>query len=101
MELKGTCFVVECRTGCTCCNYENHYRGPFSNREAAEAAVKTFQDYKIIASQYAPNGSYSISEHSCELLPDGRLIVAERFVYPEFVDGNPMADESVMDGFNG
>ncbi len=80
---EQTCFLIECRTGCTCCSDENHYRGPFSTREIAERAVKTYEDIRLLASQYAERGRYSIEEVSLELLPDGRMIIGGDRVWKE------------------
>lgn len=71
----GTCYLIECRTGCTCCADENHHRGPFSTREVAEKAKEAYLDMRLLASQYADRGVYHISEASLELLPDGRMII--------------------------
>lgn len=78
-------FVIKCSTGCSCCNSENHYRGPWSTQVAAEEAQRSFVEMKLLASQYAPNGRYYISRHDGELLPDGRVICAGR-VLPGFLD---------------
>jgi hypothetical protein len=80
---EQTCFLIECRTGCTCCSDENHYRGPFSTREIAENAVKAYEDIRLLASQYAERGRYSIEEASLELLPDGRMIIGGDRVWKE------------------
>ena len=72
-EVKG--YVVYCTTGCSCCSSENHYRGPFSTREAAEAASDGYSKDKVLASQYARNGQYDIEVHDAEILPDGRVII--------------------------
>lgn len=72
-ELKG--YVIHCTTGCTCCSSENHFRGPFSTREIAEAKADVYHKEKVLASQYARNGRYRIEEFEAEVLPDGRVIV--------------------------
>lgn len=73
--MTDTCYLIECRTGCTCCASENHYRGPFSTKEAAEKAKEAYLDMRLLASQYAERGRYTIEEASLELLPDGRMII--------------------------
>ncbi len=72
---EATCFLIYCRTGCTCCSYENHYRGPFSTREIAEKAAAAYADMRLLSSQYAERGKYDIEERSLEILPDGRMII--------------------------
>lgn len=68
-------YVIECRTGCSCCASENHYRGPYSSREVAEKRAAYFHETRLLASQYARNGVYHINEVDVEVLPDGRIIV--------------------------
>ena len=77
-------FLIECRTGCSCCSSENHHRGPFRTREEAEKAVQRFREVRLIASQYAPNGVYNIEEIAAEQLPDGRLILDNRIVVQDW-----------------
>lgn len=81
MSNEDTCFLIYCRTGCTCCSDENHYRGPFSSRPAAERAVQAYEKMSLLASQYAPNGRYDIEEATLEWLPDGRMIINEDRVW--------------------
>lgn len=88
------CYVVWCTTGCSCCSYENHFRGPFSTHEAAEAAIVVFKDKRLLASQYSKTGHYYIEPRSVEHMPDGRLIIAEEFVVPGFVDDDPLCDDA-------
>ena len=85
-------YIIYCSTGCTCCSYENHYRGPFSSREKAEEARKSYRELPLLASQYARKGNYDISEYEAEAeqLPDGRIIVEDR-VFPGFID-QPLED---------
>jgi hypothetical protein len=71
----GTCYLIECRTGCTCCADENHYRGPFSTREIAQKAVEAYEQIPLLASQFAARGRYTIEEAGFEKLPDGRMII--------------------------
>jgi hypothetical protein len=78
-------FIIECRTGCSCCAYENHYRGPYSSREVADAVAKRFYDNKLLASQYARNGVYDVQEYDAEILPDGRIII-DNTVFANFMD---------------
>lgn len=80
-----TLFLIECRTGCTCCSNENHYRGPYSTRQIAEKRVEEFKAMPLLASQYARQGRYEIEEHEAEQLPDGRLICGSK-VYEGFKD---------------
>jgi len=75
---KAKAFLVEARTGCTCCSRENHYRGPYKTRSEAESAIVLFKSIPLVASQYSKTGQYVIEEHDAEILPDGRLIVQSR-----------------------
>jgi hypothetical protein len=79
--------LIECRTGCTCCSYENHYRGPYCSTEDAKRRIESFlsKDSKFfpLASQYARQGNYSVREFDYEQLPDGRIILAGERVFPE------------------
>jgi hypothetical protein len=61
-------FFVECRTGCSCCASENHHRGPFSTEEIAIERALGYQEQKLLASQYAPNGLYNIEKHKAIIL---------------------------------
>lgn len=81
-------YFIHCSTGCTCCSYENHIRGPVSSLEAAKKAVKTYHEISLLSSQYARTGVYEISEHEAEQLPDGRII-AQNFVFDGFNDEYP------------
>jgi len=78
-----TLYRIECRTGCTCCSSENHYRGFYPSREEAKARIDRFNQGidNPLASQYARYGVYGIEACEAEQLPDGRLIVDDR-VYP-------------------
>jgi len=79
--------LIECRTGCTCCSSDNHYRGPYKTVDDAKRRIASFlaPDSKFwpVASQYAHRGNYSVQEVEAEQLPDGRIIVGESRVYPE------------------
>lgn len=92
MEQNQTkAFMIHCTTGCSCCREDNHYCGPFSDRDIAKYWAKEFHDKKKLASQYAPNGCYDISEHDAEILPDGRLIIGNT-VFPGWADENGWND---------
>ena len=80
-------FMIHCTTGCTCCSNKNHYCGPFSTRKIAEEYEGRFRSSKKLASQYAPNGHYHISEHLAEVLPDGRVII-DCHIFPGWADEN-------------
>jgi hypothetical protein len=79
-------FLIYCSTGCSCCNNENHYRGPFSTKEIAEARLPQYRDLQILASQYSARGNYSVSgPFKGEQLPDNRII-GDETVYRGFAD---------------
>lgn len=79
-----TVWSIECRTGCSCCSYENHTRGLYLTHEEAERRRDKFHSMPLLASQYSKTGVYHIRGHEAEKLPDGRLIVdGKRVVPPE------------------
>ena len=59
-------YVIYCSTGCTCCAYDNHYRGFYETKEAADRRIKFFLDPNAhnnpTASQYAKRGRYGVEE---------------------------------------
>lgn len=71
----STVYFIFASTGCSCCSHENHYRGPWRSREAAQGMVSRYTADRLVASQYARSGHYTIEEFQAELLPDGRLII--------------------------
>lgn len=83
-----TAYMIHARTGCTCCSYDNHFSGPFSSKDVAETIKNKFHNAKKLASQYAPNGLYSIYDCQAELLPDGRIIIESR-IFQGWADDNP------------
>jgi hypothetical protein len=88
-------FLIYCSTGCTCCSGENHYRGPFSTKEIADARVATYRELRVLASQYSARGNYTIYEHDGEQMTDGRIICGNN-VYDKFVDDcTPGGDDEV------
>jgi hypothetical protein len=97
MTEKTTVYIIECRTGCTCCSGENHYRGPFSTIHMAKHAETLLRESGIIGSQYAPSGVFTISEMSCERLPDGRLIIGGDRVVSGFADDFPLEPAAVYE----
>lgn len=74
--------LIDASTGCSCCSYENHYRGPYKSIEDAERRIKYYRSpdskYWPLASQYARRGVYRIETHTIEMLPDGRIIWLDR-----------------------
>lgn len=93
----GACYMISCRTGCTCCSSENHIRGPFSSMVVAEQAIVQYKKLPLLASQYARTGMYRIEAASYEQLPDGRLIINDDRVSKGFVDSDPLGDNAVYD----
>jgi len=73
---------IHCRTGCTCCSDDNHYRGPYATRADAERRVNFFlvptAVNNPVASQYARKGCYEIVEEPVEMLGNDRIIIGER-----------------------
>lgn len=78
-------YVIYCGTGCTCCNYENHYRGFYKTRDDAQKRIDYFLDpnatHNPVGSQYARKGHYSISEVKVELISDDRMIIDYKHVF--------------------
>lgn len=91
-----TVYFIYASTGCSCCNHEDHYRGPWKSREAAQTIVPRYQASRLLASQYARNGRYTIEERQAELLPDGRLIVDDR-VIPSVLEDDDYGHEIYRD----
>lgn len=87
-------YMVYCSTGCSCCSYDNHWRGPYTARSIAEEKVVSFQAIPLVASQYARRGNYHIKEHNAEVLPDGRIIIEDR-LFPGWAD---TGDDEVGEG---
>lgn len=32
-------WLINCGTGCTCCNYNDHQRGPYQSKEIAQKRI--------------------------------------------------------------
>jgi hypothetical protein len=81
-------FLIYCSTGCSCCSGENHYRGPFSTKEIADAHVPQYHEQQILASQFSSRGNYSVEGPlQGEQLEDGRIIGGDS-VYRGFADNH-------------
>lgn len=80
---------IECRTGCTCCAYENFDQGFYFNEEEPKAIIERWRNGEgnPLSSQYAKYGLYILHESKAEILPDGRMIVDGIVFEPEEVDG--------------
>ena len=95
-------FFMHCRTGCSCCSYENHYRGFYKTREDAKRRVRSFlaenSTYWPLASQYALRGRYYVMEEDAEILGDGRVILLGRlmdYYEVEVADDGTVADNDL------
>lgn len=95
--IRTTAYLVECRTGCSCCAEENHWRGPFSSQDAADKAVESFKAMPLLASQFSRTGVYSIRPATCEILDDGRMIIDGDRVCATFVDDVAETDDAKYD----
>ena len=75
-------WLILCRTGCTCCACENHYRGPYVTAADAERRVESFlredSDFWPLASQYARRGVYRVEEYQVEKIDRDRVILDGR-----------------------
>lgn len=80
-------YKIECRTGCSCCSEENHYRGLYETKEEAQARIDRFKrgiDYPL-ASQYSIYGNYTLEEFDAEEINGNRLIIENKVYTKEFV----------------
>jgi hypothetical protein len=75
-------WVIECRTGCSCCSDENHWRGPYKTENEVKDAVARFKAGPLLASQYSERGNYNPQKIDVEELPGGRLILDGTRVVP-------------------
>lgn len=90
-------FYIECRTGCSCCSDENHYRGFYKTREEAQARVDRFKrgiDFPV-CSQYSRYGNYDIYESEAEEISNNRIIVNDQ-VFPDKYIEIDIEDGSLM-----
>lgn len=94
--MEDKVYVIECRTGCSCCANENHHRGVYLTRAEAQARIDRFKRGvdNPVASQYSKYGNYNIEEYSAELLPGGRVIVGHSRV----VDADDIVSVNLLDG---
>lgn len=78
---------IYCGTGCTCCNHEDHIRGPYLTVADAERRVNYFRapdsKYWPLASQFQKRGRYEVKELEVESISNDRVIVEGR-VFPSF-----------------
>jgi len=86
MEKLNRIYVIECRTGCSCCAYENHFRGLYLSREEAQARIDRFRKGidTPVGSQYSKYGQYTIEEKDCEEISGDRIIVGGKKVYNKY-----------------
>ena len=89
-------FFVHCGTGCSCCNDENHYTGPYRSLKYAKDMVATYTKDRRLASQYARNGRYEICWSDSEILQDGRIICSDR-VFSGFSDDEEVFNDDISD----
>jgi hypothetical protein len=68
-------FLVANMTGCTCCRDENFYSGPYRTKEEAEAVMVDHRKRSLLASQFAREGRYHITE--CHVLEYENLLVID------------------------
>jgi hypothetical protein len=82
----GTAYFILASTGCSCCSNENELLGPYRELDGARRQATWLHSTKYLASQYAPNGLYSLYSAPYEKLPDGRLIIGGTHVTDGFYD---------------
>jgi len=77
--MKDTIWLISCRTGCTCCSSDNHYRGPYKSEDDAARRIAYFlspdSKYWPLASQYARRGNYSVNCYEIEMISKDRYIL--------------------------
>jgi hypothetical protein len=93
-------YLIECRTGCSCCSSENHYRGPFRTKEDAERRIAYFKSpdsaFWPLASQYSRRGNYRVEEHDMEKTQSGRVVIGDHVIDDlKFIEVLP--DGTVLD----
>jgi hypothetical protein len=86
-------FAIECRTGCTCCSCDNHYRGPYKTSEDAQRRINYFlsPDSKAFSScVLGSNGPpHIIRELDAEEIDSNRWIINNRvFNRTSFIEVN-------------
>lgn len=102
-EFKPDCFeaaILYCSTGCTCCREDNHYRGIYRDKAAAERRKARFLDGKDypVCSQYAKYGRYEVKPVTVERIPGNRLIVENRVFDAKIID--VAEDGSLIEAFD-
>lgn len=78
-------YLIEARTGCTCCSDENFMEGPYIDKAKADAIVADWNQGKgnPLASQYARYGRNSVREEEAEELSGGRFIIGDTVWGPD------------------
>ena len=102
MENNISIWLIECRTGCTCCQYENHMRGPYRSPDDASRRMTHFLtvgNYCPLASQFAPRGRYAVQSKDVEPISNGRFIIDDIVIdaLPPFVS---VAENGTIEGDN-
>lgn len=70
-------FIIDAKTGCTCCRSENFVDGVYDTLDEAKAAKALHLEKKSLSSQYAERGIYGIRAITYDELADGRVIIGE------------------------
>jgi hypothetical protein len=91
---KKRVWYIECRTGCSCCAYDNFDYGFYDNPETPQALIDKWLVGvgNPLGSQYARYGIYKLHEVEAEILPDGRWIIEDtvfntnEIKFPEVID---------------
>lgn len=94
-------YTIESRTGCTCCRYDNFWRGFYATENEAETRANRFRTgvEHIISSRYSKYGHHKVVEHSYEEISNNRFILdgTEVFDKAPFVRVN-LEDGSIISG---
>ena len=90
-------YLIELKTGCSCCRDENYKEGFFPDLISAVKRVKYHLKNKTLSSQYAKRGKYDIRTVELEDLGNG-MFAYDDLLVRSLDFGNP---ERVHDDFYG
>jgi len=78
-------YLINARTGCSCCASENFTQGPYTDEAEVKEIVANWRKGigNPLASQYSRYGNYSIEEHDAEVISGGRFIIGDDVWGPE------------------
>lgn len=76
---KVDVWYIGASTGCSCCQHENFIQGFYRDEKTPTDIVSEWMkgNGNPLASQYAKYGHYKVNKVEAEILPDGRVIMAD------------------------